>query len=66
MKETLKDIAIDLFYRKGYFATGISQIAKTAGIQKSSIYYHFSSKEDILFDILRTTRPPSTPIFKNI
>jgi AcrR family transcriptional regulator len=54
-KETLKLVSIDLFYKKGYFATSISDIARAAGIQKSSIYYHFATKEDILLDILRST-----------
>jgi len=55
MKNTIKAVSIDLFYKKGYFATSISDIARATGIQKSSIYYHFSNKEDILFDILKTT-----------
>ncbi|MBW1690137.1 MAG: TetR family transcriptional regulator [Deltaproteobacteria bacterium] len=55
MKNIIKDVSIDLFYKKGYFATGISDIARATGIQKSSIYYHYSNKEDIIFDILKTT-----------
>jgi len=55
MKNTIKGISINLFYKKGYFATSISDIAREAGIQKSSIYYHYSNKEEILFDILKTT-----------
>ena len=55
MKNAIKEISINLFYKKGYFATSISDIAREAGIQKSSIYYHYSNKEEILFDILKTT-----------
>jgi AcrR family transcriptional regulator len=55
MKDTLKAVSIDLFHKKGYFATSISDIARAAGIQKSSIYYHYATKEEILFDILSTT-----------
>ena len=55
MKNTIKTISINLFYKKGYFATSISDIAREAGIQKSSIYYHYSNKEELLFDILKTT-----------
>jgi AcrR family transcriptional regulator len=55
MKETIKKVSIDLFYKKGYFATGMSDIARASGIQKSSIYYHYANKEDILLDILKTT-----------
>ncbi|MGD9973454.1 MAG: TetR/AcrR family transcriptional regulator, partial [Desulfatirhabdiaceae bacterium] len=55
MKDKIKKVAIRLFYKKGYYATGMSNIAKETGIQKSSIYYHYSTKEDILLDIFRTT-----------
>jgi AcrR family transcriptional regulator len=55
MKETIKAVAVDLFYRQGYFATSISDIAKGCGIQKASIYYHYPSKEDLLFFIMEST-----------
>jgi AcrR family transcriptional regulator len=55
MKTTIKTVCIDLFFKKGYFATSISDIAKGSGIQKASIYYHYASKEDLLFCILTTT-----------
>ena len=55
MKDTIKKVSINLFHRKGYFATSVSDIARGAGIQKSSIYYHFANKQEILFDILKTT-----------
>jgi AcrR family transcriptional regulator len=55
MKETIKSVAIDLFFKKGYFATSISDIAKGCGIQKASIYYHFAGKEELLFDIMEST-----------
>lgn len=54
-KKILKAVSIDLFHKKGYFATSISDIAYGAGIQKSSIYYHYRTKEDILLDILRSS-----------
>jgi AcrR family transcriptional regulator len=55
MKDTIKSVAIDLFFLKGYFATSISDIAKKCGIQKASIYYHFSGKEALLFNIMEST-----------
>jgi len=55
MKEKIKKSAVKLFYKKGYFATGMSSIGRATGIQKSSIYHHYSTKEDILLDIFRTT-----------
>jgi AcrR family transcriptional regulator len=55
MAETIKTVAIDLFYQKGYFATSISDIARGCGIQKASIYYHFAGKEELLFRIMQAT-----------
>ncbi len=55
MKETIKSVAIDLFFSKGYFATSISDIAGGCGIRKASIYHHFPGKEDLLFGIMHST-----------
>jgi AcrR family transcriptional regulator len=55
MKGKIKKASINLFYKKGYFATSMSTIARSTGIQKSSIYHHYSTKEDILLDIFRTS-----------
>ncbi|AOY59621.1 MULTISPECIES: TetR/AcrR family transcriptional regulator [Desulfococcus] len=65
MKDTIKSIAIELFFKKGYFATSISEIAKGSGIQKASIYYHYRSKEDLLFSILKATMDDLTRYLKN-
>lgn len=55
MKQKIKSIAIQLIYQKGYHACSISNIAERVGIQKSSIYYHYLNKEDLLFGILKET-----------
>jgi AcrR family transcriptional regulator len=55
MKQTIRSVAIDLFFQKGYFAASIAEIAQGCGIQKSSIYYHYASKEYLLFSILKST-----------
>lgn len=55
MKATITRVAIDLFFRKGYFATSMSEIARGCDIQKASIYYYFAGKEELLFSIMQTT-----------
>lgn len=55
MKEKIKDAAIDLFYKKGYFAASLSDVANSIGIRKASIYHHYPSKESLLLSILQTT-----------
>ena len=64
MKTTIKSVCIDLFFKKGYFATSISDIARGSGIQKASIYYHYASKEDLLFQILKSTMDDLTSALK--
>lgn len=41
--------ATQLFMENGYAGTSMSMVAKTAGIQKASLYHHFESKEALLF-----------------
>ena len=65
MKAIIKSVSIDLFFRKGYFATSISDIAKGCGIQKASIYYHYNSKEELLYHILKSTMDDLTAYLKN-
>ena len=36
-----------LFAEKGYDATSIEDITETVGVAKGTLYYHFSSKEEI-------------------
>lgn len=46
------DAALELFGTRGYASTSISQIAKSAGISKGLMYNYFSSKHDLLEQIL--------------
>lgn len=52
-KERIVAAAVDLFYRQGYNATSLRQIADEVGLQVGSLYNHMSSKEQLLFDIMR-------------
>jgi len=65
MKEKIKSVSIELFFKKGYFATSISAIARGSGIQKASIYYHYASKEKLLLSILKQTMDDLTVYLKN-
>lgn len=55
MKDRIRQAAINRFYQKGYFAASMSEIATATGIRKSSIYHHYTNKEDILADIFMST-----------
>ncbi|SCH14401.1 MULTISPECIES: TetR/AcrR family transcriptional regulator [unclassified Romboutsia] len=51
MKENILNIAINLITKNGIKNTSLSDIAKTAGISKGTLYYHYASKDDLIFDI---------------
>ncbi|MHA6794451.1 TetR/AcrR family transcriptional regulator [Pseudonocardia bannensis] len=48
--------AAKLFTEQGYAATTMTQIARAAGLQQSSLYYWFSRKEQILQAALSVNR----------
>jgi TetR/AcrR family transcriptional regulator, cholesterol catabolism regulator len=50
----LQQAAAELFFARGYEATTVRQIAKALDIKSASIYYHWESKEEILFDLVRS------------
>lgn len=54
-KQEILKAALDLFSIQGYEATSISQIAATVGIRKATMYSHFSSKQEILDELVKTT-----------
>ncbi|MGD8814138.1 MAG: TetR/AcrR family transcriptional regulator [Anaerolineales bacterium] len=44
--------AAQIFRRKGFHGTSMQDIADAVELQKSSLYYHVPSKQDILLEIL--------------
>jgi AcrR family transcriptional regulator len=46
-KERILEIAVDLFYTKGYVNTGIEEIINHCNIKKPSLYYYFKSKSEL-------------------
>src|SRR5262249_28340413 len=49
--DRLLDTAAALFWEKGFAATTTREIAAALRIQQASLYYHMSSKEDLLYQI---------------
>ena len=46
-KRKIFETSMKLFAKKGYDATSIEDITATVGVAKGTLYYHFSSKEEI-------------------
>lgn len=55
-KEKIVMAALELADEKGLRSLSMSQIAERAGIKKSSLYSHFSSKEEIIAQMYRLLR----------
>lgn len=51
-KDTIISVANRLFGRFGFHKTSMDEIAKIARKAKGSLYYHFSSKEDLFREVI--------------
>jgi TetR/AcrR family transcriptional regulator, cholesterol catabolism regulator len=51
MRDLLLQQATHLFATKGYDATSIQDVVDLADATKGAFYYHFDSKDDLLFEI---------------
>ena len=51
-KESIEQIALSLFSKRGYNAVSIRDICKEVGIKESTIYYYFQNKRAIMDSVL--------------
>lgn len=51
MKQNILNCATNLIAKNGIKNTSLADIAKTVNISKGTLYYHYSSKDDIICDI---------------
>lgn len=52
-RERIQDVARELFKQQGMQRTSLQDIADKLGITKPALYYHFSSREDLVRSILQ-------------
>lgn len=48
--------AMNLINIKGYGATSITDITEATGVKKGNLYFHFSSKEDLVYAMIEKAR----------
>ena len=48
MRDQILQVALELFTRQGYDKTSMREIAERLEVTKAALYYHFTSKEEIL------------------
>jgi AcrR family transcriptional regulator len=53
-RRELLDAARSLFLKNGYRETSMDDIARKAGLTKGALYFHFSNKDDILIQLVKS------------
>ncbi|GGA75533.1 TetR family transcriptional regulator [Pseudoclavibacter endophyticus] len=48
-RETIEEAACELFLERGYEATSVTDIARRAGVSRSSFFNYFTGKTDVLW-----------------
>src|SRR5258705_11567278 len=51
-RDRVFEVAAEVFHRKGYDNTSMSDVASAAGLTKAGLYHHVASKESLLYTIL--------------
>jgi len=51
--EAIRSNGLRLIYERGFEAMSLRQLAAEVGIQPGSLYNHISTKQDLLFDLVR-------------
>jgi len=51
-RQRILEAALELMIERGYAATSVRDIAEQVRMTKGSLYYHFESKDDLLFALL--------------
>ncbi|MFA7067529.1 MAG: TetR/AcrR family transcriptional regulator [Acidaminococcaceae bacterium] len=65
-KQDLLEVGLALFERKGFNATGIQEIATSAGIPKGSFYNYFASKDDFGVAVINYYTEFNTKIWQDL
>ncbi|MDH3680631.1 MAG: TetR/AcrR family transcriptional regulator [Acidimicrobiia bacterium] len=58
-REDLLEAALDAFVDRGFEGTSVADLARATGLSKAAFVYHFSAKEELLFEL-------STPLLQEL
>lgn len=64
--ELLFASAAELFRKKGFAGTTTRELSALMGLQSASLYYHMSSKEDLLYKLCTATLEDVTATFESV
>jgi AcrR family transcriptional regulator len=51
-RQRILESAYGLFYREGFDRAGVDAVAEAAGVTKRTLYNHFSSKDELIAEVL--------------
>jgi AcrR family transcriptional regulator len=60
------DKAATLFEAKGFAATSLKDVADAVGLQRSSIYYYYPSKDALLEELIQGVTVPVVRMFRDV
>lgn len=63
-RERIVSAAARLFYDKGIRNVGVDAVAEKAGVTKRTLYYHFTSKDDLIAAYLAARDQPNLALFR--
>ena len=55
-RKAIIEASMELFAKRGYHGTSVSQIAAATGLTKGALYWHFEGKEDLFLTVLSCIR----------
>jgi AcrR family transcriptional regulator len=65
-RSRIRDAAKELFYQQGYNITTMDQIAMAAGVRRSTLYFHFKDKGEIVRRIAEDYAPKATAVMGSL
>ena len=65
-KQHLLDISLKLFMEKGFERTTMREIAASASLAPGAAYYHFASKESMIFDFYENSYEAHLPQVEDV
>ncbi len=60
------NVAIELFYKKGYSGTSIRDVGRKAVMSNSLLYHYFKNKEEMLFQVISSTSQDLIDVLREI
>lgn len=65
-RKEITDAAVQVFNRLGYKGASLSAVASELGVDRATLYYYFSSKEQLFDEIVRTVLETNDTLARRI